>query len=204
MVITCALNGCNTLFAWNGRHAIQSQTLIEGHTHTQVTTELNRRYTIAVQAIFDPEHVGDSNGMAAAEAKLSLVVKAQDPGGQTMAELKGWLDPNEPPNVFYTRPLKERSREIRVERLVSPFQAATVETIGIDVDLGEDRIGQYPILEKRLVIYDDALPSPIRNAVIGLVAGGLAWIAGVAVLLVGWSRGRRKRKRSGLPRAEVV
>lgn len=206
-LIVCSMNGCGAFFTWNGRNPIESVPLPEGHTHHRFTPWGGRVYTIAVQVIFDPEHVEEKDQMASVSAKMSLVVKVKDKAGTSLAEATGWLDPDEKPNVFYTRPLRVQTRggprEISVERLIGPFRTSGDEPLDIDVDLGPDRVGRFPILERRLVIHNDALPPAIRNGAIGAAAGAIAALAGFVLLLVGWWRGRR-RKRSGIPRASVV
>ncbi|MBX3227696.1 MAG: hypothetical protein KIT84_15175 [Labilithrix sp.] len=207
-LVVCTLNGCGTFFTWNGRNPIASVPLPDGQTHHSFTPWGGRRYTLAVQAVFDPAHVADRDGMAAVEARMSLVVRVKDKAGTTLAETVGWLDPNERPNVFYSRPLhapaRVAAREIAVERLTGPFLVASDTPLDVDVDLGPDRVGRHPLLERRLVIHDDALPPAIRNAAIGAVVASLSTAAGFVLLLLGWWRGRRRRKRSGVPRESVV
>lgn len=207
-VIVCTMNGCGQFFTWSGRNAIESVPLAEGHTHHSFTPWGGRRYTVAIQAVFDPDQVEERDGMGAVEAKMSLVVRVKDKAGTTLAETTGWLDPNERPNVFYTRQLRKQvrggPREIAVERLVGPFLCASDDPLDVDVDLGPDRVGRVPILERRLVIHDDALPPAIRNAAIGAAAGAISGTAGFVLLVIGWWRGRRRRKRSGIPRPNVV
>ena len=156
-----------------------------------------------MQVVFDPEHVDDKDGMAEVEVKMPLVVRAKDTQGTSFAETIGWLE-REKPNIFYSRPLQEPGREIMVERLVGPFLSANVARVDVDVDLGADRIGRNVIKERRLVIYDDALPPSIRNAAIGTVSGVLALVVGFTLLVMSWWRSRRRRKRSGIPRVPVV
>jgi hypothetical protein len=201
--VVCSLNGCNSFFAWNGRHAVQTQPLIEEHTHATFKPVAARRYTLSVQVVFDPAHVDDSEGMADVEVKMPLVVKAKDAQGTSFAEAIGWLE-REKPNIFYSRPLREPTREIMLERLVGPFMSANVDQVDVDVTLGPDRVGRNVITARRLVIYDDSLPPPIRNAAIGTVSGVLALVTGSVLLVTSWWRSRRRRKRSGIPRVPVV
>lgn len=203
--IVCTMHGCGTFFSWNGRHTVQSQLLTEEHAHATFTTRAGLRYTLSVQAVFDPAFVDDRSGMAEVELKMPLVVKAKDSQGTTLAEVSGWLE-RDKPNIFYSRPLQQPGREIMVERLVGPFYTASIAPVGVDVDLGPDRVGRNVVTERRLVVYDDALPPPIRNAVIGAVTGAIALIAGFVLLLLNWRRGRTRsgstggrRKRSGIP-----
>ncbi len=91
-----------------------------------------------------------------------------------------------------------------VERLVGPFMAATAAPVTIEVDLGPDRVGQVPILARRVVIHDDALPGSIRTAALAAGAGTIVAAAGLVLLLLGWWRSRGRRKRSGIPRRDVV
>jgi len=207
-LIVCTMNGCGTFFSWSGRNPIESVPLVEGHTHHSFTPWGGRVYTIAVQAIFDPDQVEEKDGMAVASAKMSLVVRVKDKAGTTLAETTGWLDPDERPNVFYSRPVRQpmrgAPREISVERLVGPFRTAGDDPLDVDIDLGPDRVGRFPLLERRLVIHNDALPPSIRNAAIGATAGAITATVGFGLLAAGWWRGRRRRKRSGIPRESVV
>ena len=198
------MNGCGTFFSWNGRHTVQSEPLIEEqHAHLAFTTTAGRRYTLSVQAVFDPAQVDERDGMASVEVKMPLVVKVKDTQGTSFAEATGWLE-NGKPNIFYSRPIGQPGREIMVERLVGPFYSANVAPVVVDVDLGADRVGRNAIAERRLVVYDDALPPPIRNAAIGAGAGVIALVAGFVLLLSSYWRGRSRRKRSGIPRVPVV
>lgn len=201
--IVCTMNGCGTFFSWNGRHATETRPLIEEQTRTSFTTVAGRRYTIAVQAVFDPRYVDDKDGMAEIELKMPLVVKAKDEHGTSLAEATGWLE-RDKPNIFYSRPLQQPGREILVERLVGPFYSANFAPVDVDVFLGPDRVGRNVITERRLVIYDDALPPPLRNAVIGAASGAIALMTGFVLLVLSWLTGRRRRKRSGIPRVPVV
>lgn len=202
--IVCSMNGCSTFFSWNGRHQIHSQPLIEEHTHATFTTIAGRRYTLSVQVVFDPKGVDDREGMADVDVKMPLVVKAKDGQGTIFTEAAGWLEQGAP-NIFYSRPLRQPDREIMVERLVGPFTSASVAPVSVDVDLGPDRVGRNVVSERRLVVYDDALPPSIRNAILGAVAGAIALTVGFLLLVVSWWRGRGgRRKRSGIPRSSVV
>lgn len=201
-VIVCSLNGCGTFFSWNGLHTIASQPLTEEHGHLTFTTVAGVRYTVAVQVVFDPAGVDDKDGMADANVKMPLVVKVRDGQGTIFTQATGWLE-NARPNVLYSRPYNQPGKEIMLERLVGPFLSAAVAPVDVDVDLGADRLDRNPLQERRLIVYDDALPPQIRNAVIGAVLGAIALGVGFVLLLLGWWKGRRRRKR-GIPRVPVV
>lgn len=198
-------SGCNSLFAWNGRHAVYTHALAEGRSTHEVQAVGGRRYTIGVRVVFDREGLETREGNVAVESELPLVVRAHDAAGTTLAEMKGWLDPNKPPNVLYgasPRPDQPLS-ELVVERIVGSFGAATTAPIAVDVDLGADRVGSAHILERRLEVFDDAMPAGIRNAFIVAGVGAGAFVLGLVLSVVGWFKRRRPRK--GLrPRPDVV
>jgi hypothetical protein len=206
-------SGCGSLFSWNGRHPVGAHFLGEGRSVKTLMPEPGRRYTVSVQAVFDREGLESREGMTVVESKMPLVVRVKDPGGTVRAEVNGWLDPNEPPNVLYGQsaheaqgPISARAMpELVVERLVGPFIVASKEPLSVEVDLGADRIGQAHVIGRRLVFYDDALPPKIRNAFLAAAAGGAALFIGAALLVTSWWRRRRgTRKRGGIPAHDVV
>jgi hypothetical protein len=192
-----ALYGFQSLFAWNGRHAIDTRPLDEGATHHVLVPTAGRRYTVSVQAIFDRETAEERQGAYVVEAKMPLVLRVTDKADTRLTELAGWLDPNEPPNVLYGQSARPSAHapELAVERLARPFNAASSDPVAVDVDLGPDRIGKTRVLLRRLVIYDDALPGAIRQAFIGAGAGALLFVAGLAALFVTFFRGRKRKPR---------
>jgi hypothetical protein len=200
-------SGCGTLFSWNGRHPIDVATLAEGANVRQLVPSPGRRYTVSIQLVFDREGIETREGIAIVEARIPLVVRVKDPAGTVRAEVVGWLDPSEPPNVLYgqaARPDVPHPAELMIERLVGPFTTASNAPLSVDVELGTDRIGRARVSERRLVVYDDALPPKIRNAFVAAGVGGAAFGAGALLLVVGWFRRRRSRNRSGIPAPDVV
>jgi hypothetical protein len=193
-------SGCGSLFSWNGRHAIDVQTLPEGPSSRTLVPEPGRRYTLSVQVVFDREGLTKRDGVIVVEAKMPLVVRVKDPAGTTLAEVTGWLDPNEPPNVLFGQTARESMRgptsDLYVERSVGPCIAASATPVSVDVDLGPDRVDAAQILARRLVIHDDALPSSIRNAFVVAAGGVVAFVAGLVIVVIGWFRRRSPRARA--------
>jgi hypothetical protein len=193
-------SGCGALFSWNGRHEIDVQELPVGASSHKLVPEAGRRYTVSVQVVFDREGLTKVEGVTQVEAKMPLVVRVKDAAGTSLAEVRGWLDPNEPPNVLLGQSARESIRgpttELYVERIVGPFIAASVAPLSVDVDLGPDRIDAARIVKRRLVIHDDALPGSIRNAFVAAGAGVIAFVAGLVLVVIGWFRRRTARARS--------
>lgn len=203
--IVCSMNGCSTFFSWNGRHHIDSQPLIEEHTHATFTTIAGRRYTLSVQVVFDPKGVDDREGMADVAGQDAPRREGEGwpghhlHGGRRVASSRA-----RPTSSTAGRSASPTGR-LTVERLVGPFTSASVAPVSVDVDLGPDRVGRNVVSERRLVVYDDALPLFDRNAILGAVAGAIALTVGFLLLVVSWWRGRGgRRKRSGIPRSSVV
>ncbi len=225
-VVVGSFNGYGTLFSWNGRHPVDVIALGEGRGVEKLTPVPGRRYTVSVQVRFEREGLEQREGVTVVEAKMPLAVRVKDPAGTTRAEVVGWLDPTEPPNVLYGQSAQERRRlpgpagsagtprggtrspampELVVERLVGPFAASSDAPLSVEVDLGPDRVGRARIAERRLVIYDDALPPKVWNALLLAAGGGALLVAGLALLVAGWFRRRRgRRKRGGIPAPNVV
>ncbi|MBX3209453.1 MAG: hypothetical protein KF764_30750 [Labilithrix sp.] len=222
-IVVGTLNGYGSFFAWNGRHPVDSVVLGDAPVVRTLVPEPGRRYTVSVQVAFDRAGLETHDGATVVEAKLPLVVRVKDPAGTTRAEAVGWLDPREPPNVLYGQAAPNaRSAELApasstqarwgrpvpelaAERLVGPFIASSAAPLSIAVDLGADRVGRVRIAERRLVVYDDALPPIIRNAIIVAAAGAGAVLTGVALLVASWFRRRgAPRKRGGIPAGGVV
>lgn len=205
-MVVGAFSGCNSLFTWNGRHAVLTHPLAEGPSKHEFQATSGRRYTIGVEVGFAREGLETRSGTDVVEAQFPLVVRVKDPLGTTLAETAGWLDPSKPPNVLYGGSVRsgQPMSELVVERLVGPFGAASPAPVVVDVDLGADRVGSARVLERRLTVFDDALPAGIRNAFIVAAIGGGAVVAGVVFSVVGWFR-RRGTARKGLRRsADVV
>lgn len=192
-------SGCGSLFSFNGRHPIAVRELKPGTPVRQAfPAKSGKRYTLAVQVVFEREGLSASNGALVVEAQLPLVASLED------AKAVGWLDPNEPPTVLYgqstnphvRRPAGEGGRpagppEIVAERLIGPYLAPFDRDITYVVDLGPDRLGRAQLKEVRVVVYDDTLPTSVMVAFGAAVAGALALIGGTFVLLLGLLRARR-------------
>jgi hypothetical protein len=151
---------------------------------------------------------------------MPLVVRVNDPMGTSLAETTGWLDPNEPPNVLHGQAVREAERrpgvpqqalpgksampELVVERLVGPFGAASNAPLSVYADVGADRVGAARVAARRLVVHDDRMPPNIRSSFIVAGIGGVAFFAGLVLVVVGWFRRRAPRKRGGIRAPEVV
>ncbi len=213
-------SGCGSLFSWNGRHPISTTPLADGGPTTQtLVPEPGRRYTLSVQVVFDREGLPKEEGMAHVEAKMPLVVRVKDSAGTSLAETTGWLDPGEPPNVVHGQAVREAEPrpgmpqgaaakaalpELVVERLVGPFSSASAAPLSIYVDVGADRIGTARITSRRLVVHDDRMPPTIRSSFLIAAAGTVAFLAGLALVVVGWFRRRAQRKQGGIRALKVV
>jgi hypothetical protein len=136
--------------------------------------------------------------MVDVDAKMPLVVQVKDGSGTSIIRAAGWIDPHEPPNVLLGQAEQPHAGrpmpELVVERLVGPFLVTSAAPISIDVNLGPDRVGTTKIVERRLVIHDDAWPPAVRNAFLGAGAGAAALVAGIVLLVVGWFRRRAPRR----------
>jgi hypothetical protein len=195
-------SGCGTLFSWNGRHAIDAQQLPDDVAYSKTfVPEPGRRYTLAIHVVFDRESVPKVEGSAKPEAKMSLVARVKDSAGTKLADVTGWLDPNEPPNVLYgqavpdsvTEARGEKAPDLFVERIVGPFSSASAAPLVIEVNLGPDRVGRHRILHRRLILHDDALPSSIRNAFVLGSCGVVLFLAGFVIGFMGWWKKRKPR-----------
>lgn len=194
-------SGCGSLFSFNGRHPILLHGLSPGTPLRQAfPAKAGRRYTLAVQIVFEREGLAESNGALVVEAQFPLVATLES----TTVKTVGWIDPNEPPNVLYgqsANPHVRRPRgagpvELVVERLVGPYVATADGELRYVVDLGPDRLAKAPVKEARVVIYDDTLPSSVTVAFVAAGAGVIAFISGTILLLLGLLRpGPRGAKR---------
>jgi hypothetical protein len=188
--------GCSAVLAWSGRRPLAVYPLTPGTPlSTTFPAKRETRYTVGVQVVFD-ERGG------ALEAKMPLVARMVDDGGQVSSNVVGWIDPAEPPTVVFGHADKapadrRRSNEAVVERAVGPWACARTQTARLDVDLGPDRVGRNEVREARVVLYDDALPAPILAGFGGGAAGAVAMLVG----LIGLLRGRRRHGRRISPHA---
>ncbi len=200
MLVVGTFNGCSTLFTWNGRHPLAVVPLAdEAVTHT-LTPAAGRRYTLSVEVVFDREGLdATEDGIASVQAQLPLVVHVTDAAGTSLANVVGTLDPNESPNVLYGKGAHEGMRggmpELVAARLIGPFAATSPSSIRIDVTLGADRLAAAPITARRLVIHDDAWPSPIRNAFLVAGIGAVVLFSGTVLVVRGWIRDARRQRR---------
>lgn len=191
--------GCGSLFTWNGRHPIDVQALTPGAPTTYtLRPALGRRYTIAVHVVFDraAAEAPIEGAPVSVSAKLPIVARVVDRRGSTVAETAGWIDPEEPPTVLYgthPSPREAGKTELVAERLVGSFPASSTDPFEVRVDLGPDRTGKAQIAEARLVIYDDVTPPSIRRALGAAAVGGVAFVVGSGMLLVGFFRGLSRR-----------
>ena len=202
-------SGCGTLFSFNGRHPVAVQALVLGTPlrHT-FPGKAGRRYTVGVHVVFDRDAVAESNGQLVVEARLPLVASIEDGAGLPAARIAGWIDPNEPPTVLYghvasanqRRPMGAGPEELVAERLVGPYMPAQDREVAYVVELGADAIGKAPILEARVVVYDDRLPPSITVAFAMAGAGAVALITGSMLLFLGLFRARR----GGTRRRQIV
>ena len=194
-------SGCGSLFSFSGRHPIALQALTPGTPLRQtVPAKSGKRYTLAVQVVFEREGHVESNGALVVEAQFPIVASIGD------AKVVGWLDPNAPPTVLYgqsanpnvRRPRGAGPTELVAERLVGPYLAPFEEDIAYVVDLGPDRVGTARVKEVRVVIYDDRLPSSVTVAFVAAGAGVIALVFGTILLLLGLLRagpgGTRRRQ----------
>ena len=189
--------GCGSFFSWNGRHTVELRSFAPGTPlHETLRTARGRRYTAVVQVVFERDERQESaNGAVSVAAKMPLAAKVLGERGVTLCETTGWLDPEEAPTMLFgAHPApRDGEQELRAERVVGTFVAGTSDSVDVRVDLGADRVGTARIREARLVVYDDALPPAIRRAFGAAVAGGVAFLAGIGLLIAGFFRGRARR-----------
>jgi hypothetical protein len=192
-------SGCGSLFSFSGRHPIAVYPLTPGTPFRQaVSARAGKRYTLAVQVVFEREGLVESNGALVVEAQLPLVASLGT------AKAVGWLDPNEPPTVLYgqstnphaSRPPGAGGRpsgpvELVAERLIGPYLASSDQPITSSVDLGADIVGRAHVREVRVVVYDDTLPPSVSIAFGAAATGVVALLSGTILLLFGLLRARR-------------
>jgi len=196
-------SGCGALFTFSGRHPIATAPITLGTPLRKVVSaKAGRRYTLAVQVVFEREGLEEEGGALVVKAQLPLVASLET------AQVTGVLDPDEPPNVLYGQsanrnvraPRGAGPRELVAERLVGPWSASADREIVCAVELGPDRLARARIKEARIIVYDDRLPTSITTA---LAAGGGGVIALVlGVILVRF--GGRRSGRGGARRRPIV
>ncbi|MDB4943426.1 MAG: hypothetical protein JWP97_2960 [Labilithrix sp.] len=197
--------GCGSLFSFNGRHPVAAVTIVPGTPVLQsLHVKAERRYTLAVQVVFDRESVPARDGAALVEAKLPLVASLET------SRVVGFIDPQEPPTVLYgmaSDPAQKQARgrdaELVAERLVGPYLAPGERDVAWSVDLGADKVGRARIQEARAVLYDDALPAAVKLAFGAAAAGVVALIAGLVMMVAGALRSRREGRGGARARPSV-
>lgn len=188
--------GCGGLFAWNGRHPVDVRALAEGDSRQTLVPEAGRKYTVAVQIVFEREGREEHEGALLVDARFPLTVRVRDKQSTVLAEAVGWFDPNEAPTVLYGQAIRPgRPPELSAERLIGPFIASSEGSLEIAVTLGPDRVGAVPVRERRLVIYDDSIPSSVKGAFAGATTGIVGVIAGSVTLAIDIFRRRARRRR---------
>ena len=191
------LMGCGTLFSWNGRHATNVVELPASGAFThRLTPEVGRRYTFAVQVVFDRNDLPVKEEVVVVEARMPFVAKVSDAKGTELMSAIGWFDPNEPPTILLGQAAHvRRDTELVAERLVGPVTAGG-DGLVVSIDLGEDRIGVARIIERRMVIYDDRLPPSVARAFALGAAGFIVFMIGLALVVARFFRTRRKQSRA--------
>lgn len=204
--------GCGSFFSWNGRHPIATSAVELG---TPVKRALpvrgGRRYTLAVQVVFEREGLPEENGMLVVRAKLPLSASIKSPRSGEGPEIAGWFDAEEPPTALYgqaanverqRRPAGAPPPELVAERLLGPYTAPDDGEAAFSVDLGRAREhgdgGPPParIREARLAVYDDAMPSSVRLPFYAAGAGALGTLAGAVLLGSALFRGGARRRKN--------
>lgn len=196
--------GCGSLFSFNGRHPVAYVAITPGTPVVQgFHVKAEKRYTLAVQVVFDRDSVPDQNGASAVEAKLPLVASLES------SRVVGFIDPQEPPTVLYGQsedPSQKKrgvATELVAERLVGPYLAPGERDVTWSVDLGVDKVGRARIREARAILYDDALPGAVKLAFGAAGVGLVALVAGSFLMVVGFLRGRRERRGGARGRPSV-
>ncbi len=201
--------GCGSLFSWNGRHAVAIHPVTPGvPLRGTFQAVADRRYTLAVQVVFEREGLPVKEGDVVVEAKMPLAAWLDDSSGVAVVKEVGWLDPAEPRTVVYghgaaanrRRPRGAPPPELVAERLIGPHTARTDRAIGFAVDLGSDQLETTRIQGCRAVIYDDAMP---RSITLAFAAAGL----GFAVFLTGafaFAATFFRSRRGGVRRRQTV
>jgi hypothetical protein len=187
LLVSGTLLGCGALFSWNGKHLIETRTLESETPFVLVLApEPGRRYSCSVQIVFERTAPPPA-------AKLSVVARVVDKSGSKLAETVGWIDPDEPPTVLYGTHAGREKSDLLAERGIGAFHASSRDPVEVRIELGADRTGTARILERRLVVYDDVTPAPIKRALWGAAAGGVLLLTGLGVLFGSFFRRRARR-----------
>lgn len=194
--------GCGSLFAWNGRHPISVAPIaIDTPVQQTFPVRADRRYTLAVQVVFEREGLPEEGGVLLVDAKLPLEASIEGPSGAPQ-RVSGWLDPKEPPTTLFghrTDPEAQRhapgtpAPELAAQRLLGPFRPTADGEATFAARLGSDRVGTAKIREVRAVIYDDQLPSSVKLPLVGAAIGAGLTVIGLVLFTMGFLR----RKRGG-------
>ena len=103
-MVTGVASGCGSLFSFNGRHPVAVEPLVPGvPLRKTFPAKAGKRYTLAIQVVFEREGLAELNGQVVLEAKLPLMASIEDMSGVAVAKAVGWIDPNEPPTVLMGR-----------------------------------------------------------------------------------------------------
>ena len=195
--------GCGSFFAWNGRHPVAVAEVTPGTPVSRaVPVKEGKRYTLAIDVVFERDGLEEKDGMLVVPAKFPLRASIKSASGEG-PEVVGWLDPYEPPTALFghgadvearRRPVNAPPPELVAQRIVGPYVSPANGEVTFAVDLGKDVIGTAKVQEIRAVIFDDAVPSSVRLPF--FAAGVGAGLSAVAIVLlgVGFFRGRRRRK----------
>lgn len=183
MLVAGLFLGCGAFFSWTGRHVVEVRTLAPG-TPSALTLrpEPGRRYTVAVDLVFErpvgPD--GREDPAATIEAKMPVVAQISSADGTKLADTTGWIDPSEPPTVLIGAHPSPRAvqPDVVAERIVGAFPSPAGDRVDVRVGLGEDRVGKAHLREARVVVYDDKLPPTIRRAFMAAAAGGALFAVG--------------------------
>jgi hypothetical protein len=205
-MVTGVASGCGSLFSFNGRHPVAVEPLVPGvPLRKAFPAKAGKRYTLAIQVVFEREGLPEANGQVLVEARLPLVATVEDTSGVAIAKAVGWIDPNEPPTVLLGRASESQQRrpmgappaELVAERLLGPVHPAVDRDVTYTVDLGTDSLGKAGLKEARLVLYDDTLPRSIAVAFTAAGAGAIGFVTGSILLFFGLFRSTRGGKRRG-------
>jgi hypothetical protein len=211
-IVGCAIGGfvgCGTLFTWNGRHPVAVHDVELGRPlRATFVAVRGRRYTAGVQVVFDRAELPVKDGEPIVETRLPLTASMADGTGTPVAQMVGWLDPNEPPTILHGRGAPPRSKtELAAERIVGPWIPRSDDTGSLQVLLDEDRStpehARARVAAARVVVYDDRSPTSVIAGFAALGAGVLALIVGLGLFTLGSFRASRAR-RDGISRARIV